>query len=988
MNKILKKLSKIVFVVCATLLCVLIAGYDVALANATIINNALHAKTYKEVSIGSSENIDSEYFKSDYTDKNDYIKDVSEFCRKLESEGLVLLTNENNALPLPAKAKVSFFAQGSVTLNYGSSGSSATDTDTYGSLKDAFESKDFSVNADLWQWYKSRTNNLRKNTVEGLVKTYTVNESEWSDVRAVNSENFANYGDAAIVTLSRDSGEGFDVSTRGSDGIDGSYLSLTRQEEDLLKGLTSLKASGIFERIIVLLNSAVPIQLDFLFDSGIKIDACLWVGNVGMTGALGIADVFAGDVNPSGRLTDTFCRDNFSSPAMASWILNNNGIFSQEYGNAAQYNLNSSQKHYGVYVEGIYVGYRYYETRYEDYVTGKDKSGEYDYSEVAFPFGHGLSYTSFSYGDFTVTENDEKSFNVSVKVTNTGNKAGREVVQIYLQKPYIQGGVEKASVELVGFTKTGELAAGKDETVNITVNKEVFKSYDALTAKTYVMDAGKYYLAAGTDAHDALNNLLALKGFSPENTENRMTAAGNKDLAAVALQLEGTDTVTYSKSVETGVKITNQFDFADINLYENRGSNKVTYLSRSDWQGTWPKGKVELNVASTAMMQDLSSHKKIQEDNAQKPPEYNVQSGSLLITLRGLDYDHEAWDKLLNQLTYEEMALLISNAAFGTSTLDSISLKETKASDGPTAVTGSVTGTSFPSEGIWASTFDTEMIEKVGDFLAEDARLNGVDTMYAPGMNIHRTPFGGRAHEYFSEDPYLTATAAIAEVRGMKKKGVIGVLKHFAFNDEESARNGICIWLNEQSAREIYLLPFEYAMRPSMGGAIGAMSSFNRAGTLWTGASRALQMTVSREEWNYQGYFITDMASSNGALFMTYDDGIFNGTDLFLGSGSKTALKEWKNSVAFKNRVREATHRVLYVTVNYSAAMNGVTPNKRYVSIMPWWQVTLIVAIVVVGVAALSGLIIYFVTLFKNEYSDDNIALPLSDNSRQNEIVS
>lgn len=988
MNKMLKKLSKIVFVVCATLLCVLIAGYDVALANATIINNALHAKTYKEVSIGSSENIDSEYFKSDYTDKNDYIKDVSEFCRKLESEGLVLLTNENNALPLPAKAKVSFFAQGSVTLNYGSSGSSATDTDTYGSLKDAFESKDFSVNADLWQWYKSRTNNLRKNTVEGLVKTYTVNESEWSDVRAVNSENFANYGDAAIVTLSRDSGEGFDVSTRGSDGIDGSYLSLTRQEEDLLKGLTSLKASGIFERIIVLLNSAVPIQLDFLFDSGIKIDACLWVGNVGMTGALGIADVFAGDVNPSGRLTDTFCRDNFSSPAMASWILNNNGIFSQEYGNAAQYNLNSSQKHYGVYVEGIYVGYRYYETRYEDYVTGKDKSGEYDYSEVAFPFGHGLSYTSFSYGDFTVTENDEKSFNVSVKVTNTGNKAGREVVQIYLQKPYIQGGVEKASVELVGFTKTGELAAGKDETVNITVNKEVFKSYDALTAKTYVMDAGKYYLAAGTDAHDALNNLLALKGFSPENTENRMTAAGNKDLAAVALQLEGTDTVTYSKSVETGVKITNQFDFADINLYENRGSNKVNYLSRSDWQGTWPKGKVELNVASTAMMQDLSSHKKIQEDNAQKPPEYNVQSGSLLITLRGLDYDHEAWDKLLNQLTYEEMALLISNAAFGTSTLDSISLKETKASDGPTAVTGSVTGTSFPSEGIWASTFDTEMIEKVGDLLAEDARLNGVDTMYAPGMNIHRTPFGGRAHEYFSEDPYLTATAAIAEVSGMKKKGVIGVLKHFAFNDEESARNGICIWLNEQSAREIYLLPFEYAMRPSMGGAIGAMSSFNRAGTLWTGASRALQMTVSREEWNYQGYFITDMASSNGALFMTYDDGIFNGTDLFLGSGSKTALKEWKNSVAFKNRVREATHRVLYVTVNYCAAMNGVTPNKRYVSITPWWQVTLIVAIVVVGVAALSGLIIYFVTLFKNEYSDDNIALPLSDNSRQNEIVS
>ena len=301
---------------------------------------------------------------------------------------------------------------------------------------------------------------------------------------------------------------------------------------------------------------------------------------------------------------------------------------------------------------------------------------------------------------------------------------------------------------------------------------------------------------------------------------------------------------------------------------------------------------------------------------------------------------------------------------------DSIALKETKASDGPTAVSASITAVSFPNEGIWASSFDVELIERIGDFLAEDARLNGVDTMYAPGVNIHRTPFGGRAHEYFSEDPLLTAYAAMAEVKGMQKKGVIPVLKHYAFNDEESARNGIGIWLNEQAAREIYLLPFEYAMRPSMGaGALGAMSSFNRVGALWTGASKALQLDISRNEWNFQGYFITDMASSNGALFMTFDDGVFNGTDLFLGSGSKTALKEWKSNIPFRNRVREAVHRVLYVTVNGNAVMNGVSPSSQVVLVTPWWAVALLAAIAASAVIALGSVVVHIWFILKDKRS-------------------
>lgn len=958
----IKKTWKILFEIFATLMCIFLAGYDVAMANGALINNALNVVTYKVVEAEGGENIDSEYFKAEYSNASEFAKVSAELCREVESEGLVLLTNENDALPLPQNAKISFFAQGSVFPNYGSTGSSATNTDTYGSLKDAFESKGFSVNGTLWNWYKN-SNNIRTNSVDGLVKTYTTNEAEWAKVNAANSATFAEYGDAAIVTFARDSGEGFDVTTKGSDGKDGSYLSITQQEEDLLKGLTELKSSKVFDRIIVLLNSAVPMQLDFLFDADIKVDACLWIGNIGMSGALGIADVMAGK-NPSGRLTDTYVKDNFSSPAMASWVLNKDGIFAQEYTNSATYNLNSSQKYYGVYVEGIYVGYRYYETRYEDYVLGNDTSGVYDYSEVVFPFGYGKSYTTFAYDEFSVAKNEaENTYTVSVKVTNTGDVKGREVVQIYLQKPYIDGGIEKASVELVGFAKTKELEAGRDEVVTITVSEETFKSYDAEDAKTYVMDQGDYYLAVGFNAHDALNNILARKG---KTMADGMDKNGNADFATVALHLDEKDVTKYAKSVETKKAITNQFDFADINRYENRGSNSVTYVSRSDWKVTWPMDNVELSIANDAMMTDLGSHKPLPVDETAVSPNYNVQSGSRLIMMRGLPYEHDAWDALLDQMTYEEQALLLSNAAFGTSAIDGIALKETKASDGPTAVSNSITKTSFPSEGIWASSFDVELIKRIGGFLAEDARLNGVDTMYAPGINIHRTPFGGRAHEYFSEDPYLTGMAAVAEVKGLQEKGVVPALKHFAFNDVESARNGISIWLNEQAAREIYLLPFEYAMRPSMGGAAGAMSSFNRVGTLWTGASRALQITISRDEWDYQGYFITDMASSNGALFMTYDDGIFNGTDLFLGSGSKTALKEWKSNIAFRNRIREATHRVLYVTANYSMAMNGLTANSIIVSVMPWWQLVLIIAIIAFGAISLISLLLYIIQMRKN----------------------
>lgn len=340
---------------------------------------------------------------------------------------------------------------------------------------------------------------LRLNTVDGLVKTYRTNELPWEDVTAAQGESFANFGDAAIVVLTRDSGEGFDVSTKGSDGLDGSYLSITKEEEDLLKGLTELKQSGVFKRVIVLINAAVPMQLDFLYRADIDVDACLWVGNIGMSGAMGIADVLAGSVNPSGRLTDTYTRDNFSSPAMASWVLNPNGIFAQPYANATEMNLNSSQQYYGVYVEGIYVGYRYYETRYEDYVIGRDQSGEYDYSVVAFPFGHGLSYTTFAYSDHE--GNPSGGFGQLRRDADCHQHRQRcrpaSLCRSTCRSLHIEGGPGKGHRRTWPALPRRSASAWRGaKRFAVTVNGEFFRTYDAVDAQTYVLDPGDYYLAA------------------------------------------------------------------------------------------------------------------------------------------------------------------------------------------------------------------------------------------------------------------------------------------------------------------------------------------------------------------------------------------------------------------------------------------------------------------------------------------------------------
>ena len=945
-------------VILATLLTILGGSYSLAVSQAASINNALGVKG---ASINRSSDEAYIYFPSDYADPQAMEKAYLAVCEEVESEGIVLLRNENGALPLSADEKISCFLTGSVNFNYSASGSSAADTSAYSTLKDALGGAGLVVNEALWKWYESCGYGRTKKG-----SNYLINEAPWSEIPEDVIATLGEYN-TAIVTLVRDSGEGKDINAKKSDSTDGSYLTLSEQEISVLTSLTTLKREGKISKIIVLLNSSATLQLDFLRDESIAVDACLWVGNVGKAGINAVASVLSGKVNPSGRLSDTLLNDNLSGPASAYLNLNKK-YFSQYYTDFEEESLNATQMYYGIYAEGIYVGYRYYETRYTDYVLGAAGVGDYSYAkDVAYPFGYGLSYTDFEYSGYQVVPSqDGKSYSVSVTVQNSGSMPGKEAVLVWLQKPYTdydrEKGIEKAAVELVGFTKTGLIAPGGSETVTVGVSRDSFKSDETDGHQTYIVEAGEYLLTSARDAHMAASNFLAAKGCTAAENE-RMDADGRADMV-YPVKVDELD-MTYAASATTGHPITNQLAFADINKYEGLKDYSVTYVSRNDWEGTWPTELVNLTIENDTMRSDIASNKAIPEDGAQMPV-YGEKNGYSLADLRNLEYGSEYWDKLLNQMSWEDQAYLVTNAQFTTVAIPSVSKPETFEDDGPIGVVSSPAKLSMPCEGIWASTFNTELFRSVGSMLAEDARAAGKTGLYASGVNIHRTPFGGRSAEYFSEDPFLSGIASMHEVQGMQSKGVIAHVKHYAFNDEESERNGICIWLNEQEAREIMLVPFQYSLSADQGNAHAVMSGFNRAGTDWAGANRNLLMNILRDEWGFDGYCITDMASSNGAIYMTYKDGIARGTDCYLGSGSASALDEFKNDPSFAARVRDASHRILYAVANFSCAMNGLSGESLVSATTPWWQTAMLAAIIVLAVLTAGALTMYALSWKKN----------------------
>lgn len=961
----------------AVLLIALIVGTTIAFQYATTINVALNVSTYKIIKGDSDE--DTEYFTSDFASDEERVAYEEELCATVEAEGATLLKNDNEALPLSEGAKVSLFGHGSVDLVYGGTGSGSVDTENAPTLKDALTSYGFEVNETLWDLYSSdeMMENYSRITPDAISDTleantqYAVNEAPWSTIEEGAGDSFADYGDAAIVVLSRSGGEGADLPS-GENGTDddyisglegdGNYLELSQEEQDLLAGLKELKDEGVFDRIIVLLNSSNAIELDFLnpdicgVDYGV--DACMWIGDVGQTGINGVAQLISGEVSPSGCLVDTFCYDNLTNPAMYNF-------YTQAYTNADEYDLLTDgadvQGMYSVYQEGIYLGYRYYETRYEDAVMGTGNAGDYDYNTaVAYSFGYGISYTDFEYSDFSVAASDD-GFDVTVTVTNVGDTySGKKTVQVYFQSPYTdydkENGIEKASVELCGYTKTDTLEPGASETVTIHVDLTELRTYDSNNAQTYILDAGDYYFTVADGAHEAVNNVLAAKGYTPDNSE-AMDAEGDADMTYKWNNPE-LDTTIFATSEATGAEITNLFDEADPNKSSD-SPGEVTWLSRSDWEGTFPTEPAELSANET-LAESLEFTQYDPDDyETTEMPTLGADNGLALASLIGADYDDPLWDDLLDQLEFDEMVNTITLGFHNTAAIPSIGKAATKDENGPQGLTAALTGGEsamcYTSEDIMAATFNEDLLYDLGRCIGEDCLAMGYSGLYGPGVNMHRTAYSGRNFEYYSEDPFIAGTICAAEVQGIQSKGVYVYLKHVALNDSESSRRGVNTWINEQTAREIYLEVADKAVTD--GGAWCTMSGFNRWGTQWCGEYEALQTDYLRGELGMRGMSITDYSGSS--QYMDLCDALIAGTDIWDSPDSTihtTNAYNYEDDAFIVTQMREAMHNILYTVVN-SNAMNGLSESDRLESVTPWWQLALYAAIAVFAVLTVLSIV-------------------------------
>ncbi len=868
-----------------------------------------------------NEDASAQYFTSDFETAEEMTEYGIEICKQVEAEGAALLLNENNALPLAAGSKVSCFSGSSVNLVYGGTGSGNIDASTADTLKSALEGAGMEVNGSLWDFYNSEEAAPYARFDGDFTSSAKVGEVPWDAYPQEVLDSVASYGDAAIVTFSRVGGEGADL-----EYADTNYLALNEDEKDMMANLASMKADGTIGKIIVLINTANPLQVDFLKNNEYGVDACLWIGDVGISGINAVAEILAGTINPSGSLVDTYCYDNYSAPAMANFV-------PTTYEGYEEGIIPDNAKSYMIYQEGIYVGYKYYETRYEDYVMGTGNAGSYAYGdEVAFPFGYGLSYTEFAYSDMEVNYNAANDqFEVKVTVTNTGDTySGKETVQVYSQSPYttydVENKVEKPSVALCGFAKTDILAPGESQDVTVIVEKRDLASFDAYGAGTYILDEGDYYLTVATDAHNAVNNTLAAKGYTTETSEGRMDADGDAALAYKWTQ-DSFDATTYSTSVN-GTQITAQLTQSDLNLYEGNGGQSVTYLTRNDWMGTYPTEITQLALTE----QLIKNLQDIQYDPADyeavEMPTLGADNGLKLIDMYGKEYDNPDWEKLLDQLTFDEMVSMIGDSFHWTMPMESVQAPGTREENGPQGLTASLLGsdktqlkaTAFTSEDVMAATFNVDLMTEVGKVIGNNCLHANIACLYGPGNNIHRTPYGGRNFEYYSEDGFLSGKISQYEVAAIQAKGVDVVMKHFALNDCEQDRIGLGVWLGEQAAREIYLkafqAPFEY------GDANGVMMAYTRWGTQWSGANKGLVTGIMRNEWGSNGKSITDNVLTT---YVNGVDGILAGTsyyDAMMPYVTKL-LPQYKNDPVIVSAMKEACHHNLYALVN-SCGINGL----------------------------------------------------------------
>lgn len=838
--------------------------------------------------------------------------------RKIIEEGTVLLKNDG-ALPVAKGSKVSVFGVSSAFWMTGEKIEGKGNSALTSALSDA----GLEINTTLRSMYKSSTHK-KYGTGSAMgngsnFSDWNIDEAPWSDYTDDVKASFSQYSDAAFVVLSRGGSEGSDLpmwmDAQNGNKTD-SYMSLSDNERELLENVTAS-----FEKVIVILHSSNAMDMDMLNEY--DIDSVVWIPGTGDTDLAEFAALITGEKDFSGRTVDTYVYNNMTSnPAVQNF---GDFRYVDEAGNLLDYS-------YVNYAEGIYVGYKYYETRWEDALTGRDSSGAFDYdSVVAYPFGYGLSYNTYAWSEpgFSAPDGDG-NITVSVKVTNNGSLTGKDVVELYASTPYVENsGIEVPTVALVGFAKTSALDAGASETVTITVNLKDLASWDSSyehdgVTGAYKINAGDSYLVLGRNAHDAAKNVLTAKG---------VVSDGDAALTAVVNSAE-----TYYTVSDNGTAYKN--NFSDALLPD------AAYLSRDNWSAvddgslvyqTGSKDGVSNVMAADGKVyvHTLSAEGKIAIEangwaSSGNPADAGngasfttgASNGLSFTDMTGLDYDDPQWDAFLDELTIEDMSSLFAMGGYGTNAIDSVGKPATKEYDGPARILNLFSGSTsyvYPAECMLAATWNTELGEEMGSNIGDECLKEGISGWYAPAMNIHRTAFSGRNFEYYSEDAVLSGKMAAAETKAVQAKGVYAYIKHFALNDQESNRgaNGrYAAFATEQAIREIYLEPFRLAVVE--GDAHGIMASMNRIGYRWSVAHYGLLTETLRNEWGFKGIVVTDYISSLDAA--SAEAGIAAGLDLQLITFNNPLSAESLSKPGVQARLREVAHNVIWTQANSLAA--------------------------------------------------------------------
>ncbi len=886
-------------------------------SNVGVINAFFGIKTSEIVNPNGTTD-ESLYFKSSYGDGKlspenleMLVKDTLAHNVKELEEGSVLLKNDGNALPL----------------------------------------KDSERRVDVYGKYAGKLVGVNESN-PNLIDFKTALTNEGFDISGSDK------ADVAIVIISRNGSEGADIKMSNADGV--STLALNQEEKDLFN---EIKGKG-YKKIVAVINSSNAMELEWLYSKEYCVDAALWIGGPGTTGCVGIANILTGKVSPSGRLVDTYATNSLSAPACVNANEHSPRWTNTDYLKSNTSEVMSSVSFYNVQAESIYVGYKYYETRYEDCVlerfgandsVGSSYGGAWNYAdEITYPFGYGLSYTEFEQEIVEVTQNSNGDYTLSVKVKNVGAVAGKEVVQVYAQTPYgeyeINNLIEKSSVQLVGFGKTETLQPDEEVIIDVDVEEYLLASYDYINGDGgYVLTAGDYYFAIGDNAHAALNNILAQKGASGLCDENGNQVYGDTKQVYSWKQAEN-DYDSYKLSYSGKVEVKNQFEDCDINYWIK---DTVTYLTRSDWKNTYPTSAPALAITDE-MIQVINGEEYVMQDGAEEVYKTVVQGKDAGITsfmMMGKSFDDPTWETFLSQLSVDELSNMLSES-MSNDQVDSIVMPAYRAGDGilnlnaAYACEGSeynnVMCCRYADKPVLASTWNKELIENRGKLVGEEMLFAGYFEIYAPGANLHRTPFSGRNNEYYSEDANLSYIMGAIEVKAMQESGIVVQVKHIAGNDQEYNRSGLCTFFNEQAWREGSLRGFEGAI--TLGQAKGCMAGLHRLGLRWTNACEAFCTQVMRNEWGFMGRLGSDGLSSR---FMThFTTSVYAGTTSYCLDGKKSAgrgmseyLKTSKDGYMLL-KLREAAKYNLYHMVN-SPIMNGLTADTVLVQRTGWWQYAL-----------------------------------------------